>query len=45
MVLWVVGVTLNVIGGSYRHRDEFCEKQIAAVGEALCLGELQTGQV
>ena len=39
-----VGVTLNVIGGYYRHRDEFREKQIEAVEEALRLGELLTGR-
>jgi len=38
-----VGVTLNVIGGSYRCKDEFREKQTEAVKEALRLGELQTG--
>ena len=40
-----VGVTLNVIGGSYRRRDEFREKQTEAVEEALRLGELQIGRV
>jgi len=38
-----VGVTLNVIGGSYRRRDEFRGKQTEVVEEALCLGELHTG--
>ena len=35
-----VGITLNVIGGSYRCRDEFREKQTEAVEKALCLDEL-----
>ena len=39
-----VGITLNVIGGSYRRRDEFHENQTEAVEEALRLGELQTGR-
>jgi len=32
-----------VIGGSYKRRDEFQEKQTEAVEQALRLGELQTG--
>ena len=35
-----VGITLNVIGGSYKRRDEFREKQTEPVQEALRLGEL-----
>ena len=39
-----VGVNLNVIGGSYRHRDEFLKKKTEAVEEAIRLGELQIGR-
>ena len=43
-LLDLVGVMLNVIGGSYRRRDEFREKQAEKVEEALRMGELQTGR-
>jgi len=39
-----VGITLNTIDGSYRHRDEFRKKQTKAVEVALCMGEQQTRQ-
>jgi len=43
-LLDLVSVMLNVIGGSYRRRDEFREKQAEKVEEALHMDELQTGR-
>ena len=39
-----IGATLNLIGGSYKCRDEFRETQTEAIEEALLLSELQTGR-
>jgi len=39
-LLDLVGVMLNVIGGSYRRRDKFREKQAEKIEKALCMGEL-----
>ncbi|XP_060210991.1 uncharacterized protein LOC132638013 [Lycium barbarum] len=43
-LLSLVSDSLNMVGASFKHRDELRESQAKEIEEALCKGELKTGR-